>query len=193
VTIPLEFLRHPMRTGALTESSRYLADAASSGLGLERARLVVELGPGTGVVTRAILAKIPAGATLTAIELNPRLAEQVRAGLKDDRLTVVDGSAVDIRELVADPVDAVVSGLPWTLMPAELQSRTLDAVAGALASDGRFSTYTYVTAVWTPPGRRFAAELARRFQAVQRGAIVWRNVPPAFVYRAWLRPPEGPG
>jgi phospholipid N-methyltransferase len=69
-------------------------------------------------------------------------------------------------------------------MAAHQQRRILDAVAGSLGPSGRFSTFAYVHAGWTPPARRFAQELARRFAVVQRSAVVWRNVPPAYVHRA---------
>lgn len=82
------------------------------------------------------------------------------------------------------PVDVIVSGLPWTVMPHERQRRTLDAAADVLTPNGRFSTFAYVHAAWTPPARRFATELTARFSTVERSRVVWPNLPPAHVHRA---------
>ncbi|MFF4754395.1 class I SAM-dependent methyltransferase [Streptomyces sp. NPDC001270] len=184
VSITTQFLRHPLMTGAVAASSRRLARAMTHGVGLTDAALVVELGPGTGVFTDALLRLLPTDARLVSIELNPRLAARLAATRHDPRLTVVTGAAADLARAAGGPVDAIVSGLPWTVMPAAERHRTLDAVAGSLVPGGRFTTFAYPHAAWTPPGRRFVADLSDRFALVERGPVVWPNVPPAFVYRA---------
>jgi len=95
----------------------------------------------------------------------------------------VTGSA---EHLAASHLDVVVSGLPWTAMTADRQQRILDAVTASLAPNGRFTTFAYAYAAWTPPARRFAASLRSRFAVVERTSVVWGNLPPAFVYRAAL-------
>ncbi|MET7655818.1 methyltransferase domain-containing protein [Streptomyces sp. NPDC005486] len=166
----------------------------TSGLGLDRAEVVVELGPGTGAITEAIVRQLAPGARLVAVELNPVFAGRLAHRYQGSAVEVVQGSAEDLATFVPYPVDVIVSGLPWTVMPHERQRRILDAAAGALGLSGRFSTFAYVHAAWTPPARRFAAELTARFSTVQRSRVVWPNVPPAYVHRASLpshtRPPE---
>ncbi|MEU6607292.1 methyltransferase domain-containing protein [Streptomyces shenzhenensis] len=184
VSITTQFLRRPLMTGAVAASSRRLARAMTHHIGPADARLVVELGPGTGVFTDALLRLLPADARLVSIELNPRLAAQLAATRHDPRLTVVHGAAADLAQAAGGPVDAIVSGLPWTVMPAGERERTLDAVAAGLVPGGPFTTFGYLHAAWTPPGRRLAAGLRDRFGLVERGPVVWPNVPPAFVYRA---------
>lgn len=188
MSITTEFLRRPLMTGAVAPSSRRLAYAMTEGAGLERARLVAELGPGTGVFTDAILARLGPDARLVAVELNPVLAARLSATRRDTRLTVVRGSAAELAAAVDGPVDAVVSGLPWTVMPQDRRRRILDAVTEVLASGGRFSTFAYLHAAWTPPARAFTAELACRFDRLERSKAVWANLPPAFVHRATRRP-----
>ncbi|MET7683318.1 methyltransferase domain-containing protein [Streptomyces sp. NPDC005423] len=188
MSITTEFLRRPLMTGAVAPSSRRLARAMTEGIGLERARLVVELGPGTGVFTDAILARLPSDARLVAVELNPVLAARLAAARDDARLTVVRGSAAELAPTVSGPVDAVVSGLPWTVMSRERRGRILDAVTEVLAPDGRFTTFAYLHAARTPPARHFAAELACRFARLERSPVIWPNLPPAFVHRATWTP-----
>ncbi|MEU9337210.1 methyltransferase domain-containing protein [Streptomyces sp. NPDC048290] len=184
MSITSEFLRRPLTTGAVAASSRRLALAMTAGIGLEQARLVIELGPGTGVFTDAILARLAPGARLVAVELNPVLAAGLAATRDDPRLTVVQGSAEDLSAADGEMADVVVSGLPWTVMPKERRGHILDAVTGALAPGGRFTTFAYVHAAWTPPARHFTAELRDRFDRLERSEVVWANLPPAFVHRA---------
>ncbi|SEF27466.1 Phospholipid N-methyltransferase [Amycolatopsis pretoriensis] len=181
MSITREFLRHPMVTGAIAPSSPRLAETMTAGLGLERAARVAELGPGTGVFTESVLALLRPEASLTAYEINPRFASALRERFPD--LAVVTTSA---EHLALDGVDVVVSGLPWTAMTADRQGRILDAVTAALAPNGRFTTFAYAHAAWTPLARRFAASLRSRFAVVERTPVVWGNLPPAFVYRAAL-------
>ncbi|WP_406462934.1 methyltransferase domain-containing protein [Streptomyces sp. NBC_01622] len=145
---------------------------------------MVELGPGTGVFTDAILARLAPAARLVAIELNPVLAARLSATRRDTRLTVIRGSAAELAATVGEPADAVVSGLPWTVMPREQRGHILDAVAEVLTPGGRFTTFAYLHASWTPPARHFTAELTRRFSELERSTVVWPNLPPAFVHRA---------
>lgn len=188
MSITTEFLRRPLMTGAVAASSRRLASAMTKGIGLEEARLVVELGPGTGVFTDAILARLAPTARLVAIELNPVLAARLSATRRDTRLTVVRGSAAELAAVAGEPADAVVSGLPWTVMPRQQRGRILDAVAEVLTPGGRFATFAYLHASWTPPARHFTAELACRFGELERSTVVWPNLPPAFVHRATRKP-----
>jgi len=188
MSITTEFLRRPLMTGAVAASSRRLAYAMTEGIGLEEARLVVELGPGTGVFTDAILARLAPAARLVAIELNPVLAARLSATRRDARLTVIRGSAAELAATVGEPADAVVSGLPWTVMPREQRRQILDAVAEVLTPGGRFTTFAYLHASWTPPARHFTAELTHRFSELERSTVVWPNLPPAFVHRATRKP-----
>jgi len=179
-----EFLRHPMLTGAVAASSPALARLMTDGIGLEQARTVVELGPGTGVFTEAVRRRVTPGTRIVAIEINSHFAVRLADRYRGGQVEVVHGSAADLARLVPGPVDAVVSGLPWTVMAEPVRLRILDAVTAALAPTGMFTTFAYAHAAWTPPGRRFGAELKQRFGITGTSRVVWRNLPPAFVHRA---------
>jgi phosphatidylethanolamine/phosphatidyl-N-methylethanolamine N-methyltransferase len=170
MSILTQFLRHPLSTGAIAASSHRLAAAMTDGMELERARTVVELGPGTGAFTGAILDRLAPGVRLLAIEINPVLADRVAERYAGRPLDVVHGSAADLAALATAPVDAVLSGLPWTVMPGTSRHRILDAVADVLAPTGRFATFAYGHAAWTPSARHFHRELADRFRGVLSAA-----------------------
>ncbi|WP_033288352.1 class I SAM-dependent methyltransferase [Amycolatopsis jejuensis] len=184
MSITREFFRHPMRTGAIAASSAQLAGMMTAGLGVESAHSVVELGPGTGVFTEAVLRLLRRDAHFTAVEINRHLVQELRD--RFPRLHVAEGSAEHVAAYVTMPVDVVVSGLPWTAMPAARQAAVLDAACGVLSPQGRFATFAYAHTAWTPPARRFAQLLRSRFAVVTRTSVVWQNLPPAYVYRAAL-------
>ncbi|MFK0110111.1 hypothetical protein [Streptomyces sp. NPDC091217] len=101
---------------------------------------------------------------------------------------MVQGSAAELAAAVGEPVDAVVSGLPWTVMPQDRRGYILDAVTEVLAPGGRFTTFAYLHAAWTPPARHFTVELAFRCDRLECSKTVWANMPPVVVHRATQRP-----
>lgn len=177
------FVRRPFSTASLTPSSAYLAAAMVQNLALQDASRVVELGPGTGVFTSAIIPCLGSGAELLCLEVNPDLARLVAA--RFPRARVINDSAENLGSYLERPedVDCVVSGLPWVILSEGTQRRLLDPVVRALRPAGQFVTFAYSHAAWLPAGRRFRALLDSEFTEVQVSPHVWRNLPPAFVYR----------
>jgi phospholipid N-methyltransferase len=180
------FVARPFATGAIAPSSRHLAAEMVGGMGLCDAQTVVEVGPGTGALTRAILDEIGPQTLLLAVELNPSFAAHLKQTLPA-RVEVVNGSGEHLDEYLRgcgrEAADCVVCGLPWANFGRELQQRLLDGVLRALRPAGCFSTFTYMHAIGLPHGRRFARSLRASFTSVERSRLVWRNLPPAFVYR----------
>jgi phospholipid N-methyltransferase len=178
-------VRRPDRVGAVVPSSRELADLMTSELGLAEAGTVVEFGAGTGVITRLIGSRVKPGTLVLAFEIDPQLAAELQGEIPGVRIVndTAERVAAHLRNAERDCADAIVSGLPFALFSAALQARLLDAVVGALKPGGRFATFAYVPAAWLPAGRRFRRLLHERFPHVETTRIVWRNVPPAFVYR----------
>ena len=145
-----EFLRAPLRTGAQQPSSRALAAAMAAEIDPAAEGPVVELGPGTGVVTRALLDRGIPEDRLILIELNPSFAGHVHRNFP--QATVLNGSAFDMRRLItteigggAEPqIAGVVSGLPLRGRPDALRTRLLeDALDLARPAAGRFVQFTY--------------------------------------------------
>ncbi|MEM0924776.1 MAG: SAM-dependent methyltransferase, partial [Planctomycetota bacterium] len=81
------------------------------------------------------------------------------------------------------PVDAVVCGLPWASFSETLQGDIFEAMFAQAAPDLTFATFAYWQGVILPAGRRFSRRLRGAFSRVRRSHTVWRNLPPAFVYR----------
>lgn len=172
------FLEKPKEVGSVIPSSRFLERRVARAARLASAKVVVELGPGTGGTTRALLRHMAPDAKLVAIEINPRLAAQVRARIPDPRLSVYTGCAGDIGEALrahgAGAPDVVVSGIPFSTMPRTLALDILRAVREALPVGGLFVAYQV---------RDRVKVLGRTVFGEPHSELEVRNVPPMRVYR----------
>jgi phosphatidylethanolamine/phosphatidyl-N-methylethanolamine N-methyltransferase len=188
-TFAMEAVADFRSVGAVAPSSRYLTQAMLRPLSLERSRVVVEAGSGTGAMTRALLNQIPSDATLLAFEINSRFSRYLKSNVSDSRLDVINASAETLRHEVHrrgyDRVDAVVSSLALGLMPDWQRRAFLSALGSLLGEAGVFTQYQYCHAMELKNGyvRRFDLRklLHRYFRSVERRTI-WRNLPPAFVF-----------
>jgi phosphatidylethanolamine/phosphatidyl-N-methylethanolamine N-methyltransferase len=148
----------------------------------EGARRVIELGGGTGAITRALLAGGILGRELMVLELNEELHAHLRARFPQVRIVL--GDARDLVQLAATdgyladgPADAIVSGLGFLSMPRSTQREILEASFNCLREGGRFLQFTY------GPQSPVAAEVVEELGLeVERGEFVLLNVPPATVY-----------
>ena len=190
----MEFLRSPGQVGAIAPSSRRLAEAMCAGVDWTRVRWAIECGPGQGVFTRAVCERLHAvdeGGRCLAVELSPRFHDRLAADFAGDPvagpLDLVNDNVADLDRLRADrgidAADVVLSGLPWASFPEALQDQLLGAIADSLAPGGHFATFAYLQGMPLPAGRRFRRKLEETFETVETSRVVWRNVPPAVVYR----------
>ena len=181
------FLTHPGQVGAVCPSSPELGRMMVADVGLETAQCVVELGPGTGAITREIIAAMAPypEKRFLAVELDESLCDGLRRDFPT--LELFNDSASNLPEILRSAdlktAELVLSGLPWAIFPESLQREILTAVWESLSPGGYFATFAYVQGVWLPAGRKFRELLWETFGKVELSPIVWRNFPPAFVYR----------
>ncbi len=159
----------------------------------DRVRTVVELGPGTGPMTRDLLAAMPRDSRLIAFEISPRFAGYLRESIDDPRLVLVEDSAENLghhlRAHGIDKVDAVVSSLGLTIMPDPVRAKIFDDLMDYTHDGTVVTQFQYLHGLVFRSGleierlQRFCSEnfLRRYFKSVTR-ALVWRNLPPAVVY-----------
>ena len=176
------FLRRPREVGSIIPSSRFLERRVVRAARADRVRLAVELGPGTGGTTRALLRALPPGATLLAIEINAHFGRMLRAEIDDPRLVVHEGSAAEIAAALAahglGTPDLIVSGIPFSTMEPDEGLAILRSAHAVLAPRGRFVAYQVRDRVKTLGRRVFGAA------SVQMELL---NVPPMRVY-CWDKP-----
>jgi phospholipid N-methyltransferase len=171
------FLRNPREVASIVPSSRFLTRRVREYGGVERARVVVELGPGTGVMTGPLLERMPADSKLIAIEINRAFAELLQREFDDPRLCVYEGSAVDLEDALArngvEKADLVVSGIPFSTLDEGVGRATLEAAKRVLAPGGRFVAYQFRSHV--------AREAEPVFGRPQTHSGFW-NIPPMKIY-----------
>lgn len=175
------FIAHPEQVGSVIPSSHVLEQRLVRNAQITRARCVVELGPGTGGTTRALLRALPASARLLAIELNEAFAARLRASIRDPRLAVAQGSAEAVAQYLAEhrlpAPDAVLSGIPFSTMPEAVADRIAAEIARVLAPGGRFVAYQV---------RAHVAGYATPYLGAPRKDWEFINIPPVRVF-TWVR------
>jgi phospholipid N-methyltransferase len=177
-----QWVRNPRELGSVTPSSRFLAREVVDRIDFSRVRRIAELGPGTGVFTRAILDRLGPDGRVLAVDTNAAFVEHLRREIRDARLKVVEASAERVDALVAEAgwpgVDALVSGIPYSLLPRPVTRRILEASHRALGEGGIFVGYQY--------SRMLRPHLLDVFGNVHYRSVLL-NLPPAFVYTCRVR------
>ena len=142
-----ESLRNMRSTGSIAPSSRFLCRAIVGNIDREQAQIVVELGPGDGVITRFILDRLDPTARLVIFEINPVFVEKINANFNDPRLTVIHDSAEKMGEyfeqLGIEKVDYFVSGIPFVMLPESLAEIITRECLHFLNPKGKFIQFHY--------------------------------------------------
>ena len=171
------FFRHPLMLGSIVPSSRFLIRELLNPVDWTRARVIVEYGPGVGDITAEVLRRMRPDALLIAIEMNPDFVSYLRGALTDARLRVVEGSAESVEEILGrfgqQQADYIISGIPFSTIPAPLRERILRRTRAALAPGGAFLLYQFSTRVLEDLKRIFGY-VGRKFEPL--------NVLPAHLF-----------
>ncbi|MBN2376693.1 MAG: methyltransferase domain-containing protein [Sedimentisphaerales bacterium] len=185
ITFLKEFIRSPKNIGAIAPSSMKLAQAIVKHSGAAQAANILEFGAGTGVFTQVILREKKPDANFIAIEHNDSLSEMLRQHFPDT--AIVTDSVENVSQIMQQhnmaKSDCIVCGLPWTAFSQDMQNRLIMSAISALAPGGTFATFAYWPLLFLPAGMRFRKILYNLFSHVEISPIVWKNLPPAIVYR----------
>ena len=176
----LRFLRaliaRPKHIGAVAPSSRALARAIARQIDPMRPGPVLELGPGTGVITNALLEHGVAPGRVTVVEYDPDFAAAIATRFPD--VHVIEGDAFDLGRTLGphrpELFAGIVSGIPLLNFPMPRRLAYMEMLAQRLAPGAALVQFSYgMHAPVVPP----------RGHSVTRAALVWANLPPA---RVWV-------
>jgi phosphatidylethanolamine/phosphatidyl-N-methylethanolamine N-methyltransferase len=172
------FLDDPKRTGAVAPSSPFLAREMARAVDPQTPGLIVELGPGTGPVTKALIARGVRRENLLLVEFDPFFCKLLAERFARTRVVRADAFALRaaLGGRLTQPVAAVVSSLPLLNEPPERRLRLLDEAFELMGLDGLFVQFTYGLRSPIPREACAGKYLARC------GAPVLRNLPPASVW-----------
>lgn len=161
------FLRYPTKVGWLLPSSSFLVNQVLRRIDWDRARVIVEYGPGTGCFTRKVLERMRPDARLVALEINPEFFEFLRRSLEDPRLHLVRTSAADIDlvlgQLGIEHADYVISGIPFTTLTDSLRDLIVRKTYDVLKPSGGFLVYQ-LSGVVAPYLERVFGNVTRDFE-----------------------------
>jgi phosphatidylethanolamine/phosphatidyl-N-methylethanolamine N-methyltransferase len=170
-----KFLRQGTDIAALAPSSRWLARAVVRGIDFDRARCVVELGAGTGPITRELL-RHAGRCRVLIVERDPDFCNRLRRRLPHAEVVQADANDLEqlLEERAIERADHIISGLPLPSFPAPTRDRFLEGIGRRLAPEGTFRQLTHMPWVYLPLYRCYFEEVRFRFVSL--------NVPPGGVY-----------
>ena len=179
-----EFWRSPRAVGALLPSSRGLSAAMVATIDFSSLSTIVEFGPGTGIMTADIAARLRREQRYLGVEVNKVFYERLIKRFPN--LQFVNQSAVDLNDILRNAqiaqIDAVLCGLPWASLPIDEQEKILGAMLRFLRNGGVFVTFAYLQGLLLPGAWALRRRLKKNFASVTTTKVIWRNFPPAFAY-----------
>jgi len=171
------WIERPLTIGAVTPSGKMLARTMARYVDPNSTGPVVELGPGTGPVTEALVQAGVDPSRLVLVEFNPSFCRILRSRYPE--ATLIEGDAYSMRRLLEtlllQPAAAVVSGLPLVTKPIRMRLRLLRDAFELMLPGAPFVQFTYSVA--SPLPKRFGGF------SVESSPRIWMNFPPA---RVWV-------
>ena len=171
------WLERPLVMGAVTPSGKVLARTLAAFVDPLIPGPVVELGPGTGPVTDALIRRGVAQDRLVLVEYSPEFCQLLKR--RFPKATIIQGDAYDLTDtlsgILAEPAAATVSSLPLFTKPMDERRSLLEGAQELMHPDAPFIQFTYAMVPPIP-----ARSQAYRTRASNR---IWRNLPPA---RVWV-------
>jgi phosphatidylethanolamine/phosphatidyl-N-methylethanolamine N-methyltransferase len=170
------WLEKPLSTGAVAPSGKVLARTMARYVNPDIEGPVIELGPGTGAVTEALVEQGIDPKRLLLVEFNPVFCRLLRSRYPE--ATVMQGDAYSLRRLLGsqEPAAAVVSGLPLITKPFKLRNRLISEAFDLMAPRAPFIQFTYAMVGSPIPERPPGV-------GAEASELIWMNLPPA---RVWV-------
>ncbi|TWU46061.1 16S ribosomal RNA methyltransferase KsgA/Dim1 family protein [Novipirellula aureliae] len=172
-----EWLREPTQVASVVPSSPVLLNQIVDRDCIKTASSIIDLGPGTGGTTEAILDRANDTCRVLAIEKTEGFIEPLRS-IDDARLTIEHGDVIELeRILLAHDVrspDVILSGIPFSSLSPDAAASIMQSIHRVLASDGTFIAYQLRNDV-----ARYAE---KHFGTPESTEMVWLNIPPLTIY-----------
>jgi len=174
------FLEHPRMVGSIIPSSRFTVRRMLDPVDWGACQLFVEYGPGIGTFCRPVLDRLRGDGTLIVIDTNPLYIDYLKKTIRDKRFHAVLGSAEDVEQIVRDHgfdhADYVLSGLPFSTLPAGVAPAIAAATHRVLSPGGAFLVYQFTAAC-----RDY---MQPHFARIDTG-FEWLNVLPCKLFWGW--------
>ncbi|HJS50730.1 MAG TPA: methyltransferase domain-containing protein [Pyrinomonadaceae bacterium] len=177
------FLKNPTKVGSITPSSPELALEMLKGVKPDADNVVIELGVGTGAITKFLQELVPDERSYLGIELDEALVRVV--GKSFPNLNIVCGNAADMCQIYEQSglgkISYIISCLPFVSLPADIRDAVLDEVDKFMQQGCIFRTLQYAHGYYLPSAIKFRKLMQERFGKEKRSPLVVKNVPPGYL------------
>ena len=173
-----QFLSKPTKVGAVLPSSKFLTKKILSFINFKQENLtIVEYGPGTGPFTKEIIKSLKQNDRLIVVEQNKKFVENLKNKFGNcNNVSIIHGSVANVSEILekenVKKVDFIVSGIPFTSLPADVTDEIMISTAKVMSDNSRFLTFQYST---------FKLRKFSSFFKIESKKFVLRNIPSAYV------------
>lgn len=172
-----QFWKERKMVGSMTPSSRFLTSKMLRNIDFSKKKVIIELGPGTGVFTREIIKRMTPDSILLVFEINDVFYHDLSKKISDSRVHLIHDSAVKIEEYLnqhgLQEADVVISSLPLAVIDANIRTAILENSKKSLKKGGKFIQFQY--------SLQSKKMLKKLYNEVEISFTIF-NFPPAFVY-----------
>lgn len=176
------FIKNPLKVGAIAPSSPELARRMLDGIEPSEDSVILELGVGTGALTKFISEIVPNDRCYLGIELDPNLAGRLEREFPN--LKIVCGDACSATTIHSESglgkVGYVISSLPFVSLPSKVNEQIFLEVEKLMETGCMFRTFQYAHGYYLPAALRLREFMRDRYGFSERSKLVVKNVPPAY-------------
>ncbi len=176
------FLKNPLKVGAIAPSSPELAAEMLHGVEPDDQNIVLELGVGTGAITKFLREAIPSRNSYLGLELDSDLVSTLNTNFPD--LNIICGNAAEAYKIHAESglgkVRYVVCCLPFVSLPKEISECVLAEIQKFMDEGCELRIFQYAHGYFLPPAIKLPEFLKNRYGKSRRSPLILKNVPPAF-------------
>ncbi|MCA1589679.1 MAG: hypothetical protein LC734_04665 [Acidobacteria bacterium] len=176
------FLKNPLKVGAITPSSPELAQKMISGIKPDKGNIVLELGVGTGAITKYLREIVPDRNSYLGIELDGDLVKTLRRNYPELRLlrgNAASAAAIHERSGLGK-VGYIICCLPFVSLPNEVGDSVLAEADKFMQQGCLFRTFQYAHGYYMPSAIKLREFMRNRYGKSRRSRLVVKNVPPAY-------------
>lgn len=176
------FLKNPAKVGAIAPSSPELAQTMVKGLDPDRENIILELGVGTGAITKFIEPVLPDNDSYLGLELDEKLYHSLR--LSYPNLKIVQGNACEAykihKESGLGKVKYLVCCLPFVSLPGAVADQIYKQIDMFMDDGCTLRLFQYAHGYYLPPALKLRERMRNLYGKSKRSKIVLKNVPPAY-------------
>ncbi len=176
------FLKNPLKVGSIAPSSPELAQKMLDEIRPDEKNVVLELGVGTGAITKFLQEIVPSKESYFGIELDKDLVKLLRKNFPE--LKIVRGNACDTFSIYQKngfgKVGYIICCLPFVSMPNEIGERILKEVDRFMEKGCVFRTFQYAHGYYFPSAVKLREHMRHRYGKAKKSRLIVKNMPPAF-------------